>query len=188
MSQIETEIKWEINETEWKNTQKKLTENNFIFSGKEKLTDIFFNIKKSPIVGYDFIRIRFIENEKIIFTKKKWILKNNEPTRIEEEIEISKEDALSFSTKNKKNATIKKTRSNWTGMLETYKCTVSVDEIFINNQKKYFLEAEIISNADNNFSSKNIREKIQNWFQNTLELNNRKESPSMLEIINFKQD
>lgn len=178
---VEAEVKIEISNSEFTRlkTDGSLEKLGFTFSGEEHIVDTYISYEKSPYGGWDFIRLRKTNN--IFFQTRKYWEKDKEGSKVrfEEEEEIN-EDSYIKNLSTGYVLQFEKIRHNYAGTVENNKAHFSIDILKLSDQERYFFEGEVLTTPD---ESKKIRAAICSIWWNKLNLEQRNEAPSMLEIF-----
>lgn len=181
MKQIETEIKYALTTKESKGVRIKLSSNGFKKSKIENLTDYFLKFQVSPVKGWDFTRLRVSNTSPALLTKKEWQARSgSEPIRIEREHSITKKVFMEMKNEIKGIPSIKKTRTNYKGIINGRKITISIDRLKVRTKSYIFIELEAITEAK---ESSDVRKKLADWFFTELGYKKRAEAPSMLDFL-----
>ena len=176
---IESEVKIVLSKEELNAVKRMLPSVGFRFKNKEKISDYFIEIEKSKNGGWDFERIRCVDNKKYFLTLKKWILDaNKKKIRQESESVLAQKAALKKIANSQ--LYYKKERTNYCGKYEKNKAVISIDIMRKKSKKYRYLEVEVISDKENSYK---IRTGMKKWLLKTFNLKNREEAPSMLDII-----
>jgi hypothetical protein len=177
---IETEIKYKLAPSKIVAIRELILKNGFEFGNQENINDCFLMIDKSPHGGWDFVRLRNIDDKIFFRTEKKWLIyKDGARIRVENEKEIT---PLVYKKLCRTNLGIKieKIRTNFFGKIDGRKITISIDELVINSRHYVFIECEAITGMA---ESQKVREGLKLWLKTKLKLNVSKEAPSMLDFI-----
>ena len=176
----EAEIKIELTAQEVVQVKNSLLAVGFEFISKDTLKEYYLTKNRSPLGGWDFERLRVIDDHTFLYTVKKWILdKNSNAIRLEDEKAISKEESAQLIDKGYV-LHYTKEREDFKGVTAGNNMTVSIDTLVLDNQKKYFLECEIIIEQE---KAHDAREFLKEWMQETLNVNTEHEAPSMIDIV-----
>ena len=181
INRIETELKLELSEREFKLCQEKLLTLGCPKVKESALVDYFFDIEKFDDKGFNFTRIRVYNDSDYEQTKKTWKL-NDRGERIREEEELaSSENQLADRLKSDKYFKAEKTRVDYKGEMLNFPCTFSFDKIVFPDETRYFMEAELDGVPAE--QSESIRVEIKNWLLATFNLSDRPEGIGMMKLI-----
>lgn len=176
----EAEIKVELTDQEVVRVKDSLLAIGFEYVSHDTLQEYYLTKDPSPLGGWDFERLRVVSNHTFLYTVKKWVQdKNGNAVRLEDEKSISQEDFTQLTNKGYA-LHYTKEREDFKGTIDGNKMTVSIDTLVLDNQKKYFLECEIIVEQE---KSHDAREFLKNWMQSTLKVSTLHEAPSMIDIV-----
>ena len=180
-NQAEAEVKFVLQKTEFDQILDILKEQGFRYKSKEELDDYFIEKIKSRHKGWDFKRLRAVDQKKFLLTVKKWVLDENKNlVRLEDERHISKTTAQKLLARKQELLKISKVRVNFKGSILENNATVSIDDLKINGRHYYFLEVEILTTL---VKSAKMRSIIKQWAAKKLEIRNTKEALSILDFI-----
>ena len=175
---IESEVKIQLTKDEFSKISKKIIEKGFSLVSSNKISDYYLKKLQSKHGGWDFDRLRSVDDSKYIFTNKEWSLdQNGYKVRNEDEKEVSIQEFQKL-IKNY-SVLINKNRTNYKGLLFNKPATISLDELHV-NQNYYFIECEIMTDIKD---ASIIRKKIFQWMKDELKLKDKKEALSMLGFI-----
>jgi hypothetical protein len=176
----ETEVKVELKETDVPLLEERLQELGFVAQEKtEILKDIFVSRVASLYGGWDFERLRSIDDEQFVVTKKAWTPdKDGNRIRLEDEHDIAAEDFHALEASGK--TVIRKERQNYHGNIDGRATTVSLDRLQIAQQLYLFLEVEMLTNVE---ESAMMRAYIHQWINDTLFGKEMKEAPTIMEFL-----
>lgn len=178
---IETEIKYKITFQARAALEKLVIKKGFKYFNKENIRDNFVYITKSKLGGWNFLRLRNIDDKIFYKTTKKWLVdKNGLRVRLEMEKKIGRKHYFRL-LKERLKITIEKTRTNYHGKIGNHQVTISLDELVVNHKKYNFLECETITDVE---SSQPARNELKRWLNKNLKINTKREAQSMIDFIN----
>lgn len=175
----EAEVKFSITKKKYNTLPLLLEKKGFSFEKTIHIVDYFKDIKKTNL-GWNFTRLRLINDKMYLLTVKKWSLdKKNHKVRIEDEHKITKAKFETLIHRGIKTI-LTKNRSDYDGIINGFKSTISLDLIEINNGSKYFIECEVLTSIER---SHEVRKLLAKWLKKELNINTIHEAPSMLDLL-----
>lgn len=148
-AQVEAEVKILLTQAEYLELPVKLTGLGFSASQPVAQVDYYIEHESSDLGGMNFSRLR---NESGVYTwnrKRHALDANGAKVRLEEARDLSVEE---FNTLLSQAPTepiiIRKQRSNYAGFIEEWPTTVSLDVVVLNNEEKYFIEVEVMTDVE----------------------------------------
>ena len=140
----EVEIKVELTQSERSDLVESFKEKGFLFEGVTTQYDYYVEAVESQYGGFDLKRYRD-EDGKYIYTEKITELIQGEPTRKENEHEVSKEEFESKIKAFPDALKIKKDREWFSAMYKGVEISTIIDSVKFDHSPsmRYFIEAEI---------------------------------------------
>lgn len=177
----EVEIKIELTADEYTTLPKALSRLAFTLSGTEALSDYYLRYERAPQGGYNFLRLRAVDDAGYFRTEKRWSNDaEGHPLRLEDETALTAEAFNSMLAAAHNPLSLQKLRTNFHGTIDGYPATISLDRLQFPRQTRYFLECEVMTPPMEAYAA---REAIHTWMQAHLPVTELSEAPSMLELL-----
>lgn len=146
---VEAEVKLSMTAAEREPMIARLLELGFREAGTVAQEDYYIEHESSDLGGMNFSRLR---NEGGVYTwnrKRHALDANGEKVRLEEARDLSEEEFNTLlSQAPAEPIIIRKQRSNYTGFIEEWSTTVSLDVVVLDNEEKYFVEVEVMTDVE----------------------------------------
>lgn len=146
---VEAEVKLNMTEAERGPIVARLLELGFREVGIVEQTDYYVEHESSDLGGMNFSRLR---DESGVYTwnrKRHALDASGAKVRLEEARDLSVEEFNSLlSQAPTEPIIIRKQRSNYAGFIEEWPTTVSLDVAVLNNEEKYFIEVEVMTDVE----------------------------------------
>lgn len=185
MSQIETEYKLEVNESEFEAGKRYLIESGYLEKGTSRLEDYFFNVTKFDDKGWNFLRIRVYDGERYERTEKIW-KHNSAGERVREEIERpSDKKELETLESTSTPLRLSKERADYSGTVLDRPAVYSFDKVVFPDETRFFVECEIRTTEE---ESHRIRADLKALMLQTLHLSDRPEGIGMMRLVLSKAE
>jgi hypothetical protein len=177
----EAEIKIElISSHEVDRVKNLLSTLNFDFVASHSLQEYYITKTVSPLGGWDFERLRGIDDETFLRTIKKWTQdQNGHAVRLEDEHAISQDEFNRIISKDFDLHYVKN-REDFKGIIADNNSTISIDTLALDGKERYFFECEVIVSQDKAHGS---RELLKQWVTKNLAIDTTVEAPSMIDIV-----
>ncbi len=163
---VEAEIKLSMTEVERSSMIARLLELGFKEAATVGQEDYYIEHESSDLGGMNFSRLR---NESGVYTwnrKRHALDANGEKVRLEEARGLSEEEFNTLlSQAPAEPIIIRKQRSNYTGFIEEWSTTVSLDVVVLNGETKYFVEVEVMTDVEHGAV---VRALCRTWARETL--------------------
>lgn len=174
----ETEVKIDITSEKINEIESSILSLGFVKKDRESIQDLFLERQKSAIKGWDFIRLRLVDEMTCIRTEKIWKQDqagNN--IRLENEKEVP---LTEFEIASQNAFILPKIRKNFIGTINEYPTTISIDTLTVLSKEYCFLEVEIITSFED---SPNVRTMIKKWISTQLLHKEVTEALSIMEFL-----
>lgn len=180
-SVAEAEVKFQLNDAEYLPLIKQLDRLGFYPAPDEYLTDYYLDFARSAFASYDFTRLRWPKEGKILLTRKHWVQDaEGNSVRMEDENEIEEQDAVRLREKNPDARKLIKKRQTFHGTIPPHQASIVIDKLTLKNKIYYFFECEVLTTRE---ESEKTRQQLFQWAITQLPISAREEAPSMLEIL-----
>lgn len=177
----EVEIKIELTEGEYTTLPAVLSHLSFTPSGTEALHDYYLHYARAPQGGYNFLRLRAVDDTGYFRTEKRWSSDTEgHPLRLEDETALTAEAFNAMLAAAHDALSLQKFRTNFHGTSDGRPATISLDRLQFPRQTRYFLECEVMTPPEEAHAA---REAIHTWMQAHLPVADLHEAPSMLELL-----
>ncbi|MHB9132963.1 MAG: CYTH domain-containing protein [Armatimonadota bacterium] len=177
----EAEVKIELDASEYQRLPEVLARLAFTEERGEVLTDYYLEYAPSPVKGYDFTRLRVVNDAEYMLTVKRWVHdEGGHGVRLEDEHPVTAAEAHTLRSKHLNALALHKTRREFRGQVDHLSATVALDHLTLGEYSRYFLECEVMTTRD---QAQGVHEKIVAWMRASLPVHDLTEAPSMLEIL-----
>lgn len=177
----EAEVKYALSAEEFRTLPVALERLAFTPGPVSRLTDNYLHYEPSARGGWDYTRLRLIEDKGYRLTRKQWTRDaQGQPVRLEEEHAINAKEAQRLLAEASAPVTLVKTRREFFGALGTHHVTVALDDLLLGDSHRYFLECEVMTAPE---QAQAMRAELTAWIHAALPVKAREEAPTMLEIV-----
>lgn len=158
---VEAEVKLAITEKEYKSLPARLLELGFHPAPQATQEDYYIEHEASDLGGMNFSRLRR-ENGVYTWNRKHHALDSQgEKVRLEETRDLSEAEFYALlSSAPSEPIIIRKDRQNYTGTMETWSTTVSLDTVVMQEVTKYFIEVEVMTDIEHGVA---VRRLCKGW-------------------------
>ncbi|MBL8031147.1 MAG: CYTH domain-containing protein [Candidatus Doudnabacteria bacterium] len=158
---VEAEVKLVISEAEYESLSARLLELGFGATPRVAQEDYYIEHEASDLGGMNFSRLRK-EDSTYTWNRKHHALDSQgEKVRLEETKDLSEAEFYSLlSSAPSEPIIIRKDRQNYTGTIETWPATVSLDMVVMNEVTKYFIEVEVMTDIEHGVA---VRRLCKDW-------------------------